>query len=160
MRKDGVIGRGAEWVHYKRNEGDQGIWLDLEHDGYQRRFGLKQRRRIFLSDDGLDLRGEDSLYPFEERFNLSHLHGRNADIRFHLHPAIEATPTQDGAAAILRLPDKSGWMFRARGATLAIDNSLYIDGDGTMHRTKQLVLTLPINELPLSINWSLKAMTH
>lgn len=160
LRKDGTIGRAAEWVHYKRNEGDQGVWLDLEHDGYQRRFGLKHRRRIFLSDDGLDLRGEDSLEPFEERFNAPQLTGRNVDIRFHLHPDVEATPTQDGAAAILRLPDKSGWMFRARGADLNIDHSLYVDGDGLMHRTRQIVLILPLSDFPLSINWSVKAIAH
>lgn len=159
LRKDGMIGRAADSTRYIRQEGPQGIWLEVSHDGYERRLGIQQKRRLFLSADGLDLRGEDALTLADARGRLSPLSAHDVDIRFHLHPDVEATPTQDGEAAILRLPTKGGWMFRARGAQLKIDDSLYIDEYGVMQRTKQLVLSTPIDDLPLSINWSLKAMT-
>lgn len=159
IRKDGLIGRAAESTSYVRQEGPQGIWLEAGHNGYERRVGLHQKRRLFLSKDGLDLRGEDMLSAASNRPRLSAIGSHDVDIRFHLHPDVEATPTQDGEAAILRVGGKSGWMFRARGGQLKIDDSLFIDADGVMQRTKQLVLSAPIDDLPLSINWSLKAMT-
>ena len=39
---------------------DQGAqWLDMSHDGYRSLFGIIHRRRLWLSPDGGDLRGED-----------------------------------------------------------------------------------------------------
>lgn len=159
IRRDGYIGRGPEEVRYSRREGAEGVWLDLDHDGYLRRYGVLHKRRLFLAANGLDLRGEDSLLMAEGRLKSNGVAGRDVDIRFHLHPDVEATPTQDGEAAILRLPDKHGWMFRARGAKLTIDDSLFIDGNGAMRRTKQLVLNTPLHEIPMAVNWSCKAMT-
>ncbi|MFZ5610466.1 MAG: heparinase II/III family protein [Pseudomonadota bacterium] len=158
LRRDGLIGRAAQGVGFIRREGEAGLWLDLDHDGYGRKFGLMHTRRLFLAASGLDLRGEDRLSAAPG--HRPRATGRRFDIRFHLHPGVEATPTQDGQAAILRLANRrDGWMFRARGATLAIADSLMIDEMGRLRRTRQLVLSGTVAALPSAINWSLKAMT-
>ena len=36
-------------------------WLDARHNGYDEPFGLTHRRRLFLTADGLELIGEETL---------------------------------------------------------------------------------------------------
>lgn len=151
IRPDGALGRGVEEVTVARQESEDGGWLDLAHDGYVRRFGVRHRRRLFLSGDGADLRGEDLLEPEGRRKP-----GRSAqaDVRFHLGSGVEATPTADGQGALLKLADGRLWRFRARGGAVVVEPSLWIDADGRARSTQQLVLGAPARGLVL--NWSFK----
>jgi len=45
----------------RREEAEGNAWLDLSHDGYRQHFGLVHHRRLYLSADGTDLRGQDRL---------------------------------------------------------------------------------------------------
>jgi uncharacterized heparinase superfamily protein len=62
-------------------------------------------------------------------------------VRFHLAPAVEAATTADGQGALLRVRGATVWQFRCRGGRLAIEESLWIDGDGAPQATSQLVVT-------------------
>ena len=151
IRPDGALGRGVEEVVAHRQESEAGHWLDLAHDGYARRHGVLHRRRLFLSADGSDLRGEDGLDPVPGRRG-----GRptgRIDVRFHLAPGVEALPTADGLGALLRLEGGRVWQFRARGGSLAVEASLWIADDGRPVRTQQLVITAPAAD---SVHWSFK----
>ncbi len=154
IRPDGALGRGVEEVVVSRHESEEGGWLDLAHDGYVRRFGLRHRRRLFLSANGADLRGEDSLEPAGSRRYRAARHG--FDVRFHLGPGVEATPTADGQAALLRLPDGRVWQMRVRGGPLTIDDSVWIAPDGTPRPVRQLVVTSAA--ATDSVGWSFKRM--
>ena len=50
---------GKSLVDRAENDGAQ--WLDMSHDGYRSLYGIIHRRRLWLSADGGDLRGEDTL---------------------------------------------------------------------------------------------------
>lgn len=157
IRPDGALGKGVEEVMADRHASEEGVWLDLVHDGYLRRFGVRHRRRLFLSADGADLRGEDALEPA----GTSRLRRRGAgagfDIRFHLGHGVEVTPTVDGQGALLKLPDGRVWQFRARGGALTVDDSLWIDHDGAMRTTRQLVVSgTTAAGGAASANWSFK----
>lgn len=61
------------------------------------------RRRLYLSADGLDLRGHDvAIGPA----------GRRSTIAFHLHPTADAIQLDDGGV-LLRACSGQGWRFRA-----------------------------------------------
>ncbi len=157
IRPDGALGKGVEEVVVNRQESEEGIWLDLAHDGYARRFGVRHRRRLFLSASGSDLRGEDLIEPVPGR----RLRRRGAragfDVRFHLGAGIEVTPTADGQAALLKLTDGRVWQVRARGGPLTVDESVWIDHDGAPRTTRQLVITGTTSAAgEASINWSFK----
>ena len=151
IRPDGTLGRGVEEVVANRQESEEGSWLELAHDGYARRFGVRHRRRLFLSADGADLRGEDALEPVS-RSRSRPRHGR-IDVRFHLAPGIEASPTVDGLGALLRVPDGKLWQFRARGGALTVETSLAIAADGRPRATQQLVITAAADT---ALAWSFK----
>lgn len=150
IHPDGTLGRGVGEMELSRQETETASRIEASHDGYVRRYGVTHRRAIALGADGRDVRGEDSLLPAGRRGKAS---AAPFAIRFHLHPGVELSPTADNMGALLRLRSGAAWQFRARGASLAIEESVWVDGDGMPRETQQIVLT---GEAPVgghSISW-------
>lgn len=157
IRPDGALGKGVEEVVADRQESEEGAWLDLAHDGYVRRFGVRHRRRLFLSADGGDLRGEDLIEPVPGRRLRRRGAAAGFDVRFHLGPGITVTPTADGQGALLKLADGRVWQVRARGGALTVDDSVWIGQDGAVAATRQLVVSGTTSAAgAASVNWSFK----
>jgi uncharacterized heparinase superfamily protein len=138
IHPDGTLGRGVGEVELSRHEAENSSRIEASHDGYARRFGFLHRRQIALAGDGRDVRGEDMLLPADKRRKKGNT---PFAIRFHLAPGIEVAPTADGMGAFLRTSGGAVWQFRARGGTLAIEDSVWIDGKGRPVSTDQLVIT-------------------
>jgi uncharacterized heparinase superfamily protein len=151
----GALGLGVEEVVVQTRQSEDGQWLEASHDGYAKRFGMVVRRRLFLAPDGRDLRGEDSIEALP-RSALKRRVERNFDVRFHLGPGVAATPTADGAGALLKLPKGRVWGMKARGGTVVIEPSLWVDPAGTVHKTQQLVISGRTAGGAASIGWSFK----
>ncbi|KQM79598.1 heparinase [Sphingomonas sp. Leaf22] len=138
IHADGSLGKGVGVVDMARQESDAISRIEVAHDGYAKRLGFQHRRVLTLSADGRDVQGEDMLIPTGRR-------GRKGETsfvaRFHLAPGIEIAPTPDGQAAFLRLPDGPVWQFRCKGATLGVEESLWINDSGLAVATFQLVLS-------------------
>ena len=86
------------------------------HDAWEGTHGLTHLRELYLSPDGDELRGEDTLAALDiagqgrlDQILTNHPEGIGFDIRFHLHPDIDAV--QDGDAARLILPGGEEWYF-------------------------------------------------
>lgn len=135
---DGTLGKGVTEVELDRQETDSGSRLDLSHDGYVRRMGYVHRRLLLMSGDGKEIRGEDMLTPAARRKKPVKL---PVQLRFHLAPGVEPTPTADGMGALLRIDMGATWQFRANAGKLAIEESLWTDSEGRPHGTRQLVIT-------------------
>jgi uncharacterized heparinase superfamily protein len=144
------IGKHPVNVRRERSEDAGATWLDGSHDGYLRGFGLIHRRRIWIAAGGEEIRGEDHLSPPGQegaaedtksgRWTWRRDRPRSFAVRFHLHPGVKASLVSDGQAVLLRLPSGAGWRFRAEGAKVELDNSIYI-GSGEMKRTSQIVIS-------------------
>lgn len=137
VHDDGSLGKGVSQVELARDETGGVIMVEASHDGYVRRFGLVHQRQLTLAADGRELRGQDLLTLQGRR--------RRAEpipyaVRFHLHPDVEAATTADGQGALLRVRGRTVWQFRCRGGRLAIEDSLWIDGDAGLRETSQLVV--------------------
>jgi uncharacterized heparinase superfamily protein len=76
-------------------------------------------------------------------------------VRFHLHPSVKATVSQDGASVMLVLPDRNGWRFSARGGRLRLEDSVYLLGRGGPRRTQQIVVSGVVGH-PDRVNWAFK----
>ena len=81
---------------------------------------------------------------------------RAFDLRFHLGPGVTATPTADGAGALLKLAQGRVWRIKARGGTVSIEPSLWVDPAGTIHKTQQLVISGRTDRAAARIGWSFK----
>jgi uncharacterized heparinase superfamily protein len=151
----GALGKGVEEVTIQARSSEQGQWLEATHDGYARRFGMLVRRQLFLSPDGFDLRGADTIEPVPLGL-LRRRPDRDFAVRFHLGPGVAATPTADGAGALLKLPQGRVWAMKVRGGKVVIEPSLWVDPAGVIHKTQQLVINGRTAKAAANIGWSFK----
>jgi uncharacterized heparinase superfamily protein len=119
-----------------RDEQDSAVWLDLSHKGYRKRFGLTHHRRLYLAATGEDLRGQDSL----DGPGLGGAGGRRFAIRFHLHPAAQASMLGSGATVLIKAGSGHGWQFRASGGSVAVEESVYFGRAREQRRCQQIVV--------------------
>jgi len=145
---------GNVLVDRAENEGAQ--WLDMSHDGYRSLYGIIHRRRLWLSPDGGDLRGEDTFVGPEGRPVT--VPDQRFIVRFHLHPAVKATLAQSGQAVLMRLPSGRGWRLRATGAGIGLAESIYLGEEGRVRRTEQIVLVGQVPMEGCTVKWALTRM--
>ncbi|MFL6856996.1 MAG: heparinase II/III family protein [Allosphingosinicella sp.] len=138
IHDDGSLGKGVVQVEIARDETGGVAQLEASHDGYARRFGFVHQRQLTLAADGRELKGQDVLVPAGRRRRGD---GVGFSIRFHLAPAVEVATTADGQGALLRIRGSTVWQFRCRGGRLAIEESLWVDGEAAVHPTLQLVVS-------------------
>ncbi len=139
------LGRRPETVEVSRQDSQQGaFWLDASHDGYYRPFGAIHRRRLYMSESGEDVRGEDAVEAANDQ---------SFTVRFHLHPSVVVSPLQDGEAVMLRLPSGAGWRLRVDGARIGIEESIYLGG--SVPRGSQQVVLTGFADGPQVIKWGL-----
>jgi len=153
VHPDGSLGRGVSEVQVDRQETDMGSRVDATHEGYVRKLGFVHQRQLALRGDGRELRGDDVFTPAGSRKRAE---ATQATARFHLAPGIEATQTADGLGALLRIPGGPLWQFRCRGGDLALDESLWVDGNGRPQGTTQLVVTTTVPAEGLTLSWMLR----
>ena len=159
----GKLGKGVEQVEVERSEIARGNAevqrIEASHDGYASRFGLIHRRILMLRGDGSELRGEDVLMPSTRKGQRGKL---GFAIRFHLGRGVEARLSEDKRGASLVLPDGGLWQFRLggndAGADVAMEESMWVDGDGHPHAIDQLVVQGMISRGGGQFSWLLKKM--
>lgn len=160
---------GPRRVESQRNEGAGGLWVDMRHDGYAPAFGLEHRRRLYLSADGDDLRGEDTLIRIQpprpawwDPLGLLTARRDEEDfvIRFHLHPDVRASLAQDGSNVLALLPNGDGWQMRiSANAELGLEESIYLGRDGAPRRTRQIVVTHHVFRGEAHVKWSFRRLS-
>lgn len=130
------------------------------HDGWLDSHGLTCLRELWLDPDGSRLQGEDSLAALDASAQSRLEHDRPAeglvfDIRFHLHPEIEAV--QDGAEVLLTLPTGDIWRFSHDGAAqLRLEGSCLLDrGQAAPRPSRQIVLSARLQGRAIQIGWTL-----
>jgi len=138
------LGRRPVKVSAERQELAGAHWLEASHDGWGKLFGVVYHRRLYLSESGEDLRGEEFLEAEQPQ---------PFTIRFHLHPAVTASLQQDNGAVLLRLPSGAGFRLRADGAQISVEESVYFGGLEA-RRAEQVVLT-GHQDGPQQVKWAL-----
>jgi uncharacterized heparinase superfamily protein len=126
--------------------------VEASHGGYVEPYGLVHRRRLELSPDGLQLAGIDRL----ERAGQALAGGswRPCRIRFHLHPYVELSETEQGSL-LLRLPDGEVWRFSAEGAVIHAEDSVYLAYRRGIEPAHQIVVTADAQP-GLEVRWQLE----
>lgn len=151
IRDDGHFGRKTEQVTVSREDGADAVLLDASHDGYVPMNGVTHRRRLFLKEQGHELRGEDTL-----TCSVGLSKPVEVVLRFHLHPRVQVSLIQDGTEALLRLPGGSGWRFFHSGGVLTLDNSIYLGEGCRPRKTKQLVILGKMDSDQARIKWAVQ----
>lgn len=143
----------------------EGEWLLAAHDGYLQSHGLVHSRRLFLSVDGRDFRGEDSVESPDKRAQArlekaARAQGRQGErglgfaARFHLHPDLELREEGEGVDVI----DAAGevWRFAAQGGAISVEEGVWFDADAPAPlATKQIVVTARTEGYWGRVTWAL-----
>ena len=147
------------------SQAPDGLRFQGGHDGFCDIHGLTHARTLELTFDGRGLAGEDMLLAMEDaqkrQFDRSmddlRLGGVPFDVRFHLHPEVDATLDLGGAAVTMALKSGEIWVFRHdRKFNLALDPSVYLETGRLKPRaSQQIVLSGRAVEYATRIRWSL-----
>lgn len=149
-RLGAVIIDGPAVVPVERDEGS----LRASHDGYRASFGLTHRRTWRLSPDGKRLDGADAFIHDGAEAGAD-----DVTIRFHLHPAVAASPTEDGGSIVLALPDGEAWRFDAGPVAARVEESVFFAASDSARRTQQIVLALKASQTP-GVQWRFERVTE
>ncbi|PPR25649.1 MAG: hypothetical protein CFH34_01339 [Alphaproteobacteria bacterium MarineAlpha9_Bin4] len=118
--------------------------LELIHYGYFNRYLSICSRKIELGKDGKNIAGLDKI----ESKKLSKF-----CIRFHFSPEIKISLSLDKQSVVLATKDQ-GWRFLHEGeARLSLDASIFIEDDGTIKNTFQIVLSGSTKATQTNILW-------
>jgi uncharacterized heparinase superfamily protein len=144
------IGKRPKKVLAVRDEMDDTVALDITHYGYVLAFGYEHERILKVARNGKSVEGIDAL----KSVNRKKRPKVPFDIRFHLHPAIDARRTVDGGAVELNLPGGQLWRFESTHG-VNVEESVYMGDRGHMQRTRQLVVSGTTGAPNLQVNWRL-----
>ena len=139
-RLGNVVATAAEPVNATRKEQVSGTWLEGSHGGYRKESGLSHRRRLYMSVEGDDFRGEDSLYLPLGAVPLNNTE-KPFVIRFHFHPDVRVSLSQDQQSALLVQSGKAGWRFRTDGGPLRLEDSVYLAEGHKPVKCQQIVIS-------------------
>jgi len=156
---------GPTYVPVEIAQVSDGIKFQGGHDGYVLTHGLTHARTLELTNDGRAVAGEDMLLALEEsgkrRFDRAldrtTLTGIGFELRFHLHPEVDATLDLGGAAVSMALKSGEIWVFRHDGtAKLTVEPGAYLEATRLKPRAAlQIVLTGRAINPQTRVRWSL-----
>jgi uncharacterized heparinase superfamily protein len=130
-------------VRAARREAEGAVWLDMTHDGWADRYGLRCERRLYLDAAAEELRAEDRFTALGEQGRKRRDGGHFAPyaIRFHLHPGVSALAARDGKSVLLKADGRDqGWLLRTDAQDLHLEPSLRYGGGGAPRRSQQIIL--------------------
>jgi uncharacterized heparinase superfamily protein len=134
---------------------DQGdLLLRAMHDGYKDNFGFFHQRRLRLAASGRAVEGVDQLACPPQGRPLT----KESDgfaIRFHLHPRVSPRLDTEENSVSLTLPDAQLWKFRAAGARVEIEESIFLADPIIQKRSLQIVLRGKCTS-EVQVVWSLR----
>jgi uncharacterized heparinase superfamily protein len=152
IRTDGHFARKPRVVSVVREESKDFCLLEAAHDGYALLNGIEHRRRLYLSNEGHDLRGEDILTS-----QAGPARPVQVAIRFHIHPRVMVSLIGEGGEeALLRLPSGIGWRFHQSGGVLKLEDSVYLGEDSRPRKTKQLVVYGDMPDTEFKVKWAMQ----
>ncbi|MEM9168191.1 MAG: heparinase II/III family protein [Pseudomonadota bacterium] len=141
---------------HRRGEDARGQLLEIERvagDGAGED-PARHLRVFFLAAEGGDLRGRDVFSgPLADEAD-------RLAIRFHLHPSVKAALSADRRTVVLTTATSETWRFRADGAGVTLERSVYCGEGGAPARSDQIVLTPRLDARDvcggLAVRWGFK----
>ena len=156
---------GPRHVAIEIGHASDGFQFQGGHDGFIQTHGLTHARTIDMTFDGRGIAGEDMLLALSDsekrRFDLAldatKLEGISFDIRFHLHPDVDATIDLGGAAISMALKSGEIWVFRHDGGqNMRLRPSVYLEyGRLKPRAANQIVLSGRAMSYATRVRWSL-----
>jgi len=145
----GGIGKRPHLIDANRQEADGNLWVNASLLGYRGSKKINHTRRIYLSANGNDIRGEDTITSGDSKKFIA---------RFHMHPTIQASLVRQASSVLMRTPGGSGWRFRVSGGVVSLQESIYLGLAEQVKRSQQIVISSATQNGSGQIKWSLSCI--
>ena len=161
----GRFAMGAKSLESRMRAEDEGRWMEAAHDGYRAAFGLVHRRRLYISADGNDLRGEDLLFRPAGSHDPKPERSVDFAIRFHLYPGLRVSVSRDEQSALIVAPAGMAWRLRTDRGPLRLEKSAYLAAGAPPRSCEQLVIYgaakagAGLEEETNRVRWALQRVT-
>ena len=136
-------------IIYNYQEGENYQIYEATHDGYRDNFNSIVKRRIILSKNKIELKGEDTILLTKLNNNK-----RIYNIRFHLTPGCSCLMTNDKKTVIIKTISQKSWIFKSE-SKLTLEDSIYINDGRRINKTKQIVLSGACSVAKKTEYWSI-----
>ncbi len=156
---------GPDHVPIEISQAPDGMRFQGGHNGYGHTHGLTHARTLELTQDGRGIAGEDMLLAledvdkktFDRALDAGKLKGIRYEIRFHLHPDVDAALDLGGAAVSMALKSGEIWVFRHDGSqNLSLEPGVYLETTRLKPRAaQQIILTGMAFTYATRVRWSL-----
>lgn len=151
ISKDGQIKKSHSPICSLRRENKDACLIDMSHDAYRAGHGIDHKRRFYLSQEGTDLRGEDTLLS---RVPLTK--PAPVTLRFHLHPRVQISDITEDGDIILTLPAGTSWRFCVAGVAPQLEGSVYMGSGIKPLKSKQIVIKSAMTGDEFTLKWALQ----
>jgi uncharacterized heparinase superfamily protein len=113
----------------RRSEGDGVTLLEISHDAWLARLGLRAERRLYLDSATAELRGEERFIPTRRLRGDAKRFAPYA-VAFLLHPEVRAQVSLDGKSAVIRWGNEAGWQLRTDASAVSLERAEHwLDGE-------------------------------
>ena len=145
----------------RRHQAKGAVWLELAHDGWSGRFGLRHERRLYLDVLADELRGEDRLVPVAPRGGAEGRRFAPFVVRFHLYPQVSALVARDKTSVLLKAEgEETGWWLRSDALEVTLAPSTRHQ-DGQIRHGQQIVLRGQARlDEGARVRWKLSSAAH
>ena len=140
---------GPKHVSCQRTDTPDAHGFAAAHDAYLQRFGLYHEREMKLTQGGQVLVGIDRFYKPAGALPLAGDRDAVA-VRFHLHPDIDLF--NETKALLLVARDGIRWRFLSPDVQPSIDDSIFFAALAGPRRSRQIVLSVRVSDVP-AIRW-------
>lgn len=161
----GVLAEVPDQVWAQVDSDLDGVRLLGGHNGFGPTHGMTHVRELMLSIDGRHLKGEDTLGAmtaadrkrYEKVIARLGAEGIRFDVRFHLHPDVDAALDLGGTAVSMALKSGEIWVFRHDGVgELSLEPSVYLEKGRLKPRpARQIVLSATVVDYACQLGWTL-----
>jgi len=155
----GGFSRRPATIQSDQRSQDGASLIEASHDGYAPAYGVVHVRRIYVSSNGQDVRGQDILKrAAQTRRNPK----AQFAIRFHLHPevTIDSMSIWRKGGQIIEISRLGGgaWQFCLEGGVaIEVKDSFYQGTRNERRRTRQIVLSGEYRGTePRAVRWAIR----
>ena len=95
------------------------IGCSASNNGYEKSFGCKHKREIYINKDKNYLIGTDHIFKVKDGYPIRYA------FRFHINPELSVVKTMGGNSALIQISKNKSLLFSVNGESLNIEKSIF-----------------------------------
>ncbi len=133
---------------FSKNESDL-IGCSASNNGYEKIFGCKHKREIYLDKKSNYLKGIDHIFKAKDGYPIRYA------FRFHINPELSVVKTISGNSAVIQISKNKSLLFTINDESLEIEKSIFLGEKKIIDNTCITISGNLVNKNK-TFNWEIK----